>query len=156
MNKKVFVYGTLKSTERNNIDNLSGDTILISKATTSLAEFALACLGAFPAACINGTERIEGECWEVDAYTFKILDQIEGYPTFYNRKLAPIELEDGTTDVAWIYYIDNIEDYTHSFNSARLLLNKNTNAKLWMSLDTQCNLIDVLSDQKNSYIPTVA
>ena len=108
---KVFVYGTLKSGDTcRGMDRISPEAMIVGKAVTTYPDYDMIDLGAFPGA-IDGTKYIEGEVWEVDENTFHVLDQIEGFPDFYSRKLV-----NTTQGKAWMYYLPNTE-YTHSSNS---------------------------------------
>lgn len=109
---RVFVYGTLKSGGRvRGLDTLGwmrdieDAATLIGEASTVNASFSLYDLGSFPAACIEGDNKILGEVWEVNDEMFEILDGIEGYPTFYDRTRV-----NTTHGEAWMYYIPGIED----------------------------------------------
>ena len=53
-----------------------------------------------------------GRVWEVNEDTFQVLDQIEGYPDFYDRKLVHT-----TEGKAWMYYLPNPEQYGRRTNS---------------------------------------
>ena len=109
---KVFVYGTLKSGGAlRGIDTLSDQSVLIGKATTEYPDYDMLDLGAFPGV-VSGTKFIQGEVWEVDEDTFHILDHIEGYPNFYNRKMVHT-----TEGKAWMYYLNNETDYYGSTTS---------------------------------------
>lgn len=102
---KVFVYGTLK--KGNNIrglDFFGEGSKFVGTATTVDSTYALYDLGAFPAVSINGNQNIVGEVWDVNKATMKVLDGIEGYPTFYNRKKVKTTRGD-----SWMYFIDGIE-----------------------------------------------
>lgn len=104
---KVFVYGTLKGA--NHVRGLSQfpGAKFIAHATTTEAQYRMMDLGAFPAVMCGGDSDIIGEVWEVDDDTFEILDHIEGYPTFYNRKIVQTNAGD-----AWMYYfVEETEIY---------------------------------------------
>ena len=105
--KKVFVYGTLKSGGRvRGLQQFDG-AIGVGEATTSDALYSLFDLGAFPCVTLDGNQKIKGEVWSVDTETFKMLDAIEGYPDFYSRK------EINTTEgKVWMYYIPDVAGYT--------------------------------------------
>ena len=62
--------------------------------------------GSFPAITEGGDSKITVELYEVDAAGLKRLDGLEGYPSFYNRKVVSTERGD-----AWIYFIE--EDLSH-------------------------------------------
>ena len=104
---KVFVYGTLKSGGRvRGLDQFDGASV-VGEAVTSDALYSLFDLGSFPCVCLNGNQHVKGEVWEIDAETLKILDAIEGYPDFYNRKEI-----DTTQGKVWIYYIPDVTHMT--------------------------------------------
>jgi len=107
MNKhRVFVYGTLK--QGNNIRGLDsfGNADMVGTAITTESVYSLYDLGAFPAVTLNGNNKIQGEVWQVDDKTLATLDNIEGYPDFYNR--VRVSTTEGT---AWVYYIPDISEY---------------------------------------------
>ena len=104
---KVFVYGTLKSGGGlRGLDTISPESMIVGRAKTTYPDFEMLDLGAFPGV-IDGEKYIQGEVWEVDENTFDVLDRIEGYPTFYNRKLIPT-----TQGKAWMYYLKDHENYS--------------------------------------------
>jgi len=105
-NEKVFVYGTLKSgNKQRGLDRIEEGNVLIGEARTMDQTYSLYDLGMYPAAGLSGEYYIEGEVWEVTPETFKQLDAIEGYPHYYNRKQV-----DTTAGKAWMYYIPNIDN----------------------------------------------
>lgn len=105
---KVFVYGTLKSGGLvRGLDKFPGATI-VGKATTIYPDYDMIDLGSFPGVVLKGTNKIVGEVWEVDAETLELLDQMEGYPAFYDRTVVHT-----TEGKAWMYYLerDEYQDY---------------------------------------------
>ena len=50
---------------------------------------------------------VAGELYEVDAGTLRILDGLEGHPTWYERKLDRFVDDNGQEHEAWIYYISD-------------------------------------------------
>ena len=101
---RVFVYGTLKSGNTTRGLNMFPDAEKVGNAVTSDSAYSLYDLGSFPAVGLKGNNKISGEVWEVDDETFAMLDSIEGYPNFYNRK--QIQTSQGK---AWVYYIPYID-----------------------------------------------
>lgn len=95
---KVFVYGSLKAGRHNHVLLLSA-TLLGEHVTTP--EYTLYNLGAFPGVVCSGDTAIQGEVYNVDEYTFQLLDQLEGYPMFYNRKEI-----DTPYGKSWLYYLE--------------------------------------------------
>ena len=109
---KVFVYGTLKTGGAlRGMDAISMDSVLVGRAKTEYPDYDMIDLGSFPGV-ISGTKFIQGEVWEVNEDTFQVLDQIEGYPDFYDRKLVHT-----TEGKAWMYYLPNPEQYGRRTNS---------------------------------------
>lgn len=79
---RVFVYGTLRTGERNH-DLLAGAARLGADRTPT--RYTLVDLGAYPAAVAGGSTAIVGEVFEVDAATLARLDRLEGHPHLYQR-----------------------------------------------------------------------
>ena len=50
----------------------------------------------------GGSTKITIEVYEIDEETLERLDWLEGYPSYYNRRLINTEFGE-----AWIYFIDN-------------------------------------------------
>jgi gamma-glutamylaminecyclotransferase len=48
---------------------------------------------------------VEVEVYSVDNATLASLDQLEGHPSFYKRKLIDISMSDWTTQKAWVYFV---------------------------------------------------
>ena len=97
MKQRVFVYGTLKRGQRNN-HFLHGARFLgahVTEQVYSMYEF-----GDFPAVCIEGRHSIEGELYLVSGRQFKLLDDLEWYPHFYQRIEIPTRHGD-----AWMYIV---------------------------------------------------
>lgn len=104
--EKVFVYGTLKTGGTVRGLNTFGDgATIVGRATTEYPDYDMLDLGSFPGVVLGGQYKILGEVWEVDEETFQMLDGIEGYPTFYDRKLTHT-----TQGKAWMYVL-NKHDY---------------------------------------------
>ena len=105
---KVFVYGTLKQGNPiRGLDRVSGSTF-ISSAITTDANFMMLDLGTFPGVIfapnrINAA-KIGGELFSVTTDLLLKLDEIEGYPDFYDR----IEVET-TAGLAWMYVLADTE-----------------------------------------------
>ena len=94
---RVFVYGTLLSGESNNHRFLSFSNKLGDQKVEGLQMYSL---GYFPACVYTGNDEhvVTGEVWEVDEETFRGLDRLEGYPSFYDRILVSTEYGE-----AWVY-----------------------------------------------------
>lgn len=109
---KVFVYGTLKTGGAlRGMDTISEESVLVGRAKTEYPDYDMIDLGSFPGV-VSGTKFIQGEVWEVNEETFQVLDQIEGYPDFYDRKLVHT-----TEGKAWMYYLPEPALYNRSINS---------------------------------------
>jgi len=100
---RVFVYGTLRSGERNH--HLLQNSKLVQRARTG-ATFELVSLGAFPGMVAGGNTAVVGEVYEIDAVTLAALDRLEDHPRFYQRR--PIELDDGIEVVAYLLSADQV------------------------------------------------
>lgn len=106
MINKVFVYGTLKKGNTLRGIDKFGDAEFVGNATTTKSDYNMYTLGAFPAVTMNGEHSVTGEVWEVDQETFQVLDQIEGYPDFYDRSIISTTAGD-----AWMYHITDIGNF---------------------------------------------
>ncbi len=56
--------------------------------------------GTFPAVCQDGEQAIEGEVYLVSGRQFKLLDELEWYPHFYQRIEIPTRHGE-----AWMYIV---------------------------------------------------
>ena len=99
----VFVYGSLKRGFYNH--GLLENSEFISEYKTG-ANFTLLDLIAYPAVLNEGTTSIKGEIYRVNENTFKQLDQLEGYPRFYDRIV--IETKMGN---AWMYILQENKNH---------------------------------------------
>jgi len=105
----VFVYGSLKKGYSNS--NLLNDQEYLGEFKT-LDKYSMVSLGTFPGVFLNGgSSQIQGELYEVSQACMDSLDQLEGYPNFYDRVLVQIENSQGDIYVAWIYYLPSEMDY---------------------------------------------
>jgi len=99
MAHKVAVYGSL----RQGMFNHSLLETSKKLGNDKLEVFIMYSLGAVP--CVRSVfpegNWITVEVYEVDDTTFERLDRLEGYPTFYDRKLVRTKYGD-----AWIYTIE--------------------------------------------------
>jgi gamma-glutamylcyclotransferase (GGCT)/AIG2-like uncharacterized protein YtfP len=78
---RVFVYGTLKKGGAHH--GLLKDSMYIGTAKIKGTMYSL---GPYPAVILAGTTDILGELYEIDAHTLDVLDQLEGYPNYYDRQ----------------------------------------------------------------------
>jgi gamma-glutamylcyclotransferase (GGCT)/AIG2-like uncharacterized protein YtfP len=96
----VAVYGSLRQGMGNHPLLSRGEATKLS--TERVGGFLMYSMGGFP--YIRPAPQLNDiviEVYKVDASTMRRLDQLEGYPSFYNRKLI-----DTTKGQAWIYFID--------------------------------------------------
>lgn len=94
---RVFVYGTLKSGQRN-AHYMHGARYLGRHVTArrySMFEF-----GGYPAVCERGGHAISGEVYLVDERRFRRIDDLEWYPHFYQRIEIPTNWGQ-----AWMYVV---------------------------------------------------
>ena len=94
----VAVYGSLRKNYWNH--RLLEDSKFLGEFRTGEI-FTMFSLGAYPGINLNGKHSITCEIYEVNNRTFERLDQLEGYPHYYNR--VQIETPYGH---AWIYYLE--------------------------------------------------
>ncbi|MCP4076680.1 MAG: gamma-glutamylcyclotransferase [Gammaproteobacteria bacterium] len=99
----VSCYGTLKSGFHNH-HLLSGSKFLGNIKTA--ADFTMYDLGSYPAVIESGDSAIHGEVYIISDDTLAELDQLEGYPDFYNRILIQ-----STYGYVWMYVLNRpVED----------------------------------------------
>ncbi|PAV58404.1 hypothetical protein WR25_23942 isoform A [Diploscapter pachys] len=108
---KVFVYGTLKKGEPNHktLSETAGLYKFVSEGTT-IQKYPLIIATKFNIPfLLNDPEkghRIEGEIYEVDQEKLMTLDDLEAYPTLYDRKVEMIELKGRNEHVeAYVYLL---------------------------------------------------
>ena len=108
----VFVYGTLRKGMSNH--HLLKDSKYLGEFRQNVG-FDMVDLGAFPALVPYSGEfplPVTLEAYEVDDSTLQSLDRLEGYPSFYNRKLINVKDING-----YVYYLnDNKYNYKHIKN----------------------------------------
>ncbi len=109
----IFAYGTLKKGRSNH--DLLGKSHFIGKAVTVQA------YGFYLGPDEQATEgsdipylfehpsegdqaiKVCGEVWEVDEFTLRQMDQLEGHPNWYQRVQASVKLDSGKEISAAIY-----------------------------------------------------
>lgn len=94
---RVFVYGTLKRGQRNT--HYLQQAQFLGEFTTAAA-YRMYLFDDYPAVCLPGRQSIAGEVYRVNEAQFCLLDQLEGYPDFYQR----IEI-DTSFGKSWIYIV---------------------------------------------------
>ena len=107
---KVAVYGSLRKGFGNHV--LLEHVESHKKGKTVDVPFTMYHLGGFPAIVQDADGgAVVVEVYDVDDATFARLDRLEGYPSFYDRMEVDVDLEDGSTDTAWIYFHTDTPTY---------------------------------------------
>jgi len=102
---RVGVYGTLKSGYHNS-DLLSGQE-RIGEAVTK-DQYPLEVDGLPYLHEEKGVgHNVELEIYDVDFECLQRLDQLEGHPNFYKRKVIPVQMYDWSETYAWVYFVQN-------------------------------------------------
>lgn len=106
---RVFVYGTLKTSQPNNyvLQTCHGVAQFIGKGITkSLYPLVVACRYNIPFLLpFEGKgKNINGEVYSVDDKMLNILDDFEGHPTFYKRQQISVLLGD-KCELCWCYIL---------------------------------------------------
>jgi len=104
---KIFVYGTLKQHQPNFALIKNGIFCGVGRLPKS-NNFRMVSMGSFPALIEVGNntpQEINGEIWDVDDESFKNVDYLEGYPTFYAREQFTILDSAGREHTCWTYFI---------------------------------------------------
>jgi len=105
MSDYVAVYGSLREGLHNH-KRLGEDKDFIGEGLVK--GFGMYSLGAFPALSREGTHTdVVVELYHVSDKSMMDLDVLEGFPSFYTRKLCPITVN-GETVPAWVYYIKGV------------------------------------------------
>ena len=116
MNRKVFVYGTLK-VGGHFAANFNGVRLSSKKATILGTMFSID--GRFPGVVLEGDTIIQGEIHEYDQFkqVLQGLDSIEGYSVrgekdhnLYNRSIITANAEDGEEVDVWVYTFNQATD----------------------------------------------
>lgn len=93
MNKRIAVYGTLRKGFGNNRYFLNGLTPL-SREIVNIP-FTMVSLGGFPGLVPSETpNNITIEIYEVTDAVYKSIEQLEGYPSFYQKATITTSLGD--------------------------------------------------------------
>jgi len=108
---RVFVYGTLKSGYGNNrVITGNGGGFKLNDAQTLEGTFKMYGHGMpFPYASVDHADggMIIGEVYRTTLEAFVRCDSLEGYPSFYNRKIIEVVTPNGQTCEAWIYFSES-------------------------------------------------
>jgi len=117
---KIFVYGTLKQ-HHSNFGVIKSGIFCGAGQLPKSSGFRMVSLGAFPALIISdkkSSQDITGEIWEVDDATFKNVDYLEGYPTFYDRDKHMVLDSEGNKHKCWTYFLPD-RDNTDQLKSVQ-------------------------------------
>ena len=101
---KLIVYGTLMTGERNH--HFCRNAVSITPCTVTGTLYDTGC--GFPAFQPEGNTTINAELIEIPLSAWEAIDRLEGYPRLYDRQLFLCTLSDGTTDIGWIYIMNNL------------------------------------------------
>mgnify|MGYP003630208195 CR=1 FL=1 len=101
-NNLVAVYGSLRKGLHNH--GLIKESTLVGEGVVK--GFGMHSLRHYPALTrVGRRSNVLVEVYEVDEKTMAGLDNLEGYPSYYTRKMCPINIM-GETLPAWVYYMD--------------------------------------------------
>lgn len=96
MEHRVFVYGTLLRGELNH-GLLAGGVFVGAHRTAPC--FTLYALSGYPGLVAGGTTAVSGEVYRINDAGLRLLDQLEGYPRLYGRRLMRTPF-----GRAWVYH----------------------------------------------------
>lgn len=98
----LFVYGTLMSGYGNNV-LLKGAIFMGTGSTKN--NYKLSAI-SFPFMMENGgATYVMGEVYEVDKHSLSRADALEGHPSWYERKVITIIMDDEKEVEAWAYFM---------------------------------------------------
>jgi len=95
----LFVYGSLLSDMGNHYLLENDESDLVDTFETE-SIYSLRDLGYYPGVHKNGSTSIKGELWSVSEAVWRRVEQLEGYPSFYDR--TPLETPHG---LAQMYFL---------------------------------------------------
>lgn len=102
MSEYIAVYGSLRKGLHNH-RVLGTDRELIGEGIVK--GFGMYSLGMYPALCREGIHTdVVVELYHISDEDMVNVDNLEGFPNYYTRKLCPILIE-GETVPAWVYYM---------------------------------------------------
>lgn len=110
---KVAVYGSLKRGLGNYLTMERAEGQFVS---TAISDFNVVMDGnSYP--YINEASNghpMEVEIFDVPKGNLKVLDWLEGHPTFYKREVRSFILEDGSKIEAWVYFLQSKVEANYS------------------------------------------
>ncbi len=104
----IFVYGTLRKGMGNH-HLLEGSGFLgMGETVVRYGMYVLP--GGIPYVKRRSERKavIVGEVYEVDEDTLRRIDQLEGHPDFYRRRLVPVMLNGEEKIQAWLYFLADV------------------------------------------------
>lgn len=103
----LFVYGTLRPPASGPAEDTANFTHVEHHVTSSqpatLAGFDMVNFITYPGVR-PGEGVILGELLEIDDEGLSICDEIEAHPSFFERHIETVDLGDGQTAEAWVYW----------------------------------------------------
>lgn len=121
--KQIAVYGSLRE-GMGNSRVIEGARLLSTEDV--VIPFEMIDMGSYPGLIrTEENHSIKIEVYEVDDRTYRNVECLEGYPSFYNR--TPVETTVGPAD---IYFLNRGDEYGSS--SSKNLVNKTENTFDWV------------------------
>ena len=97
----LFVHGTLRRGGSNN--GLLSDCAFLGPAETA-QQYALYLINRKPMITKLPTSTIKGDVYSVTDEMLLLVDRFSGHPRVNRRELVAVQLEDGKTVDAWLYF----------------------------------------------------
>lgn len=97
----LFVHGTLRRGCRDN--GLLADGTFSGRAETA-QHYALCLVNEKPLVTKRPVSAIKGEVYAVTDEMLRLVDRFAGHPRVNRRELVSVQLEDGQTVEAWLYF----------------------------------------------------
>lgn len=105
----VFVYGTLKKGNLANM-HLEDSVYIGSGETVDLFDMYDGGYPKLTDKSLKQPAKVVGEVYEIDSDTFEVLDNYEGYPILYTRKIVPVMVDETQYDCI-IYLYNRSTDF---------------------------------------------
>lgn len=131
----IFVYGSLKQGFHNHSLMKNIRATFIGNCCTVFPIYDMISMNDSYPAVINGNFYISGELYEINEKDIEKLDNLEGYPNFYDRILTKVVLENGLIYYPFLYilsetFIKNERSHFEKKYSKRI--ETNDNIKTWI------------------------